>query len=77
MEFPSPSSSQGLQPKTTVLDYNETYALVVTHDTIPLLLSTVAPRKMKMVQLDVKIAFLYGNLTEVHGANRDIYHPGS
>jgi hypothetical protein len=29
-----------------------------------LLLSTVTPRKMKMVQLDVKIAFLYGNLTE-------------
>ena len=46
------------------LDYTETYASVVTHDTIRLLMSIVAARNMEMAQLDVKTAFLYGNLTE-------------
>lgn len=46
------------------LDYTDTYASVVTHDTIRLLMSTVAERDMEMVQLDVKTAFLYGDLDE-------------
>ena len=45
-------------------DYNETYAAVVSHDTFRILMSTVVALDLEMVQLDVKTAFLYGDLEE-------------
>jgi hypothetical protein len=46
------------------IDYNETYAAVVSHDSFRILKSTVATLDLEMVQLDVKTAFLYGDLEE-------------
>jgi hypothetical protein len=46
------------------IDYNETYAAVVSHDTFRILMSTVAALDLEMVQLDVKTLFLYGDLEE-------------
>jgi hypothetical protein len=45
-------------------DFNETYASVVTHDTLRLFMSTAAAMDMDMTQLDVKTAFLYGHIDE-------------
>ena len=46
------------------IDFNETYASVVAHDTLRLFMSTVAAMDMDMIQLDVKTAFLYGHIDE-------------
>ena len=46
------------------LDYDETYAPVAKHDTIRVVLSLVAAYDLEMVQLDIKTAFLYGELNE-------------
>ena len=46
------------------LDYSETFSPVARFDTIRTVLSVAAAEKMKLVQFDVKTAFLYGNLDE-------------
>ncbi len=48
------------------IDYNETeiYAPVVKHDSLRILLSIAATLDLKLVQLDVKTAFLYGDFDE-------------
>ncbi len=48
------------------VDYkeSETYAPVVKHDSIRFLLSLAATLDLELVQLDVKTAFLYGDLDE-------------
>lgn len=45
-------------------DFNESYASVVTHDTLWLLMSIIAAKDLKAVQMDIKTAFLYGQLAE-------------
>jgi hypothetical protein len=46
------------------IDYNETFAPVVKHDSLRILLSIVASLNLEMIQLDVKTAFLYGVVNE-------------
>jgi hypothetical protein len=46
------------------IDYDETYAPVVKHDSLRILLSIVASLNLEMIQLDVKTAFLYGVVKE-------------
>lgn len=46
------------------VDYNEVFSPVVKHVTIRLLLSLVVNQDMELEQLDVKTAFLHGNLEE-------------
>ncbi|KZR97335.1 Uncharacterized protein APZ42_007857, partial [Daphnia magna] len=45
-------------------DFNETYASVVTHDTLRMLTSIIAAEDLEAVQMDIKTAFLYGQLAE-------------
>lgn len=45
-------------------DFNETYASVVTHDTLRLLMLIIAAKDQEVVQMDIKTAFLYGQLAE-------------
>lgn len=51
------------------IDFNEIFSPVVKHCFIRLLLSIVAQNDLILQQLDVKTAFLHGNLEE------DIYMP--
>ena len=44
------------------LDYDETFSPVVRYETIRLLLATAALENWDIEVLDVKTAFLYGNL---------------
>lgn len=44
------------------IDYNEIFSLVVKHSYIRILLALVAQFDLELVQLDVKTAFLHGNL---------------
>lgn len=46
------------------IDFNETYASVVTHDTMRIVMATVAAEDLEMSQMDVKSAFLNGDLKE-------------
>lgn len=46
------------------IEYDETYAPVVKHDSLWILLSTDASLNLEMIQLDVKTAFLYGVVKE-------------
>ncbi|CAM8987460.1 unnamed protein product [Rhodiola kirilowii] len=46
------------------IDFNEIYAPVVKHRSIRMILSLVAHADMELEQLDVKTAFLYGDLDE-------------
>lgn len=46
------------------VDYFETFARVARHDTIRLLIALAAQRKWKIHQLDIKSAFLNGELKE-------------
>ncbi len=46
------------------IDYGETYAPVAKHDTLRVVLSIVAAFDLEMIQLDIKTAFLYGELDE-------------
>ncbi|GJU83564.1 retrovirus-related pol polyprotein from transposon TNT 1-94 [Tanacetum coccineum] len=48
----------------TGIDYNEVFSLVVRHTTIRVILSLTACEDYKLEQLDVKTAFLHGNLEE-------------
>ena len=46
------------------IDYLATYSPVVKHHSIRLILGLVAAFDLEMIQLDVKTAFLYGQLKE-------------
>ena len=46
------------------IDYNEVFSLVVKHSSIHILLALVAQFDLELSQLDVKIAFLHGDLEE-------------
>ncbi|KAB2613130.1 retrotransposon protein [Pyrus ussuriensis x Pyrus communis] len=46
------------------VDYNEIFSLVMKHSSIRILLALVAQFDLELVQLDVKTAFLHGNLSE-------------
>ncbi|GJX02910.1 putative RNA-directed DNA polymerase [Tanacetum coccineum] len=54
---------KGFQQKQRV-DYNETFSLIVKMTTIRLVLSIVAAKDLHQEQLDVKTAFLHGDLDE-------------
>ena len=44
------------------IDYNEVFSLVVKHSSICILLALVAQFDLELVQLDMKTAFLHGDL---------------
>ena len=46
------------------IDYNEIFSPVVKHSSIRILLALVSQFNLKLAQLDVKTAFLHGNLEE-------------
>ena len=46
------------------IDYNEVFSPAVKHSSITVLLALVAHLNLKLVQLDVKTAFLHGDLEE-------------
>lgn len=46
------------------VDYTEVFAPVACHDTIRLLIAVAAQKSWPIFQLDVKSAFLYGDLKE-------------
>ena len=46
------------------IDYNEIFSLVVKHSSIRMLLALVAQFDLELQQLDVKTAFLHGDLKE-------------
>lgn len=50
--------------QTAGIDYQETFAPTVRYDSIRLLLSTAVQHNFNIIQLDVKTAFLYGELEE-------------
>lgn len=47
------------------LDYDDTFSHVVHHSTVRIVLALVAAQKWPLRQLDVKNAFLHGDLQEV------------
>nr|GEX22067.1 hypothetical protein [Tanacetum cinerariifolium] len=48
------------------IDYNEVFSLVVRHTSNRVILALTACKDYEMKQLDVKMAFLHGNLKESH-----------
>lgn len=50
--------------QTKGIDYMETFAPTVRYDSIRLLLSIAVQHKYEIIQLDIKTAFLYGELEE-------------
>jgi Reverse transcriptase (RNA-dependent DNA polymerase) len=46
------------------IDYADTYSPVVKHDSLRTVLSISAAQDLEMLQLDIKTAFLYGDLEE-------------
>ncbi|GFX97551.1 retrovirus-related Pol polyprotein from transposon TNT 1-94 [Trichonephila clavipes] len=61
--LPSDRKAIGFSQKFEV-DFSETFSPVVRWDTIRIVLSIAAARKLKLGQFDVKTAFLYGDLSE-------------
>ena len=55
--------ARGFQQQEGV-NYTETFSPVVSYDSLRVLLALVAQEDLEVVQFDVKIAFLYGNLEE-------------
>jgi hypothetical protein len=51
------------------VDYNEVFAPVARWDTIRAILALAASRKWNVFQLDVKSAFLHGELVEEYMCN--------
>jgi hypothetical protein len=45
-------------------DFNETFAPVVRHESVRVILSAAAAHNLEIIQLDVKTAFLHGDLHE-------------
>jgi hypothetical protein len=58
--------AKGFSQQVAGIDYNETeiYAPVVKHDFLRILLSIATTLDLKLVQLDVTTAFLYGDFDE-------------
>lgn len=50
--------------QTKGIDYQETFSPTVRYDSIRLLLSEAAQHNLQIIQLDIKTAFLYGELEE-------------
>jgi len=48
------------------IDYNEVFSLIVRHSIIHILLALVAQNEYELDRLDVKTAFLHGNLEEIY-----------
>ncbi len=46
------------------IDFNEVFSLIIKHSSIKVLLAMVALHDLELKQLDVKIAFLHGELEE-------------
>ena len=46
------------------INYNKVFSLIVKHSSIQILLALVTQYELKLDQLDVKIAFLHGDLEE-------------
>ena len=46
------------------IDYNEVFSSIVKHSSIKILLALIAQFDLELVQLDVKIVFLHGDLEE-------------
>ena len=46
------------------IDFNETFAPVVRHESVRVILSIAAAHNLEIIQLDVKTAFLHGDLHE-------------
>ena len=46
------------------IDFNEVFYLVVKHSSIRILLSLVAYENLELEQIDIKTAFLHGELEE-------------
>lgn len=50
--------------QTEVIDYHEVFSLVLKHTSIRLILPLTAINNLELEQMDIKTAFLHGNLEE-------------
>lgn len=57
-------NTQKINTQKSGINYEETFSSVVRFDTIRVILSVVTSDNLKLMQFDVKTAFLYGNLQE-------------
>jgi hypothetical protein len=55
--------ARGFQQKHGI-DYTKTFAPVVRHDSLRVLLAIITQQDLEMSQFDMKTAFLYGDLEE-------------
>ena len=64
--------------QTANIDYGETFSPVCRYDTIRALIATAAKENLKLFQIDVETAFLYGDLTEeIYMHQPEGYNDGS